>query len=88
MKWYKFSQKMPEIGSNILVMTDSKKIGIYEFCLVSRKRMIDELNHKCVMYDEILIDYHDDDPDLSYFDNDIILSKYWAYPSSAKIPKD
>ena len=83
MKWYKFTEKMPEIGTNIIISTPSKSISIIHFSLDVRKYLGKNLYQ--VEYSGI--DYFNDDHSE---DGEYCLScaKYWCYPSSIELPKD
>lgn len=81
MKLYKFSEKLPVLGSNIVVVSEeSGSIGILEFDLEARKYILDQSHH---YYG---VAYYTDDPseDGEY---DITCAEYWFYPSSIKVPR-
>jgi hypothetical protein len=82
-KWYRFKDKLPEIGTNVLINHESEKmISILEFTLEARKAILDENGHDC--FSQI---YYSDDAseDREY---DVRDSDFWSYPSSARIPKN
>jgi hypothetical protein len=81
MKLTRFSEKLPVLGSNILVVHENGGIGITEFTLHVRKAVLNKEG-----YDYLAQDYYTDDPseDGEY---DIRCADFWCYPSSIKLPK-
>ena len=82
MRFYKFSERLPILGSNILVISeDGKKVAIVEFNLEIRKCILSEC-----LSDYYGVDWFSDDPaeDGEY---DIVCASYWCYPSSLTVPK-
>jgi len=81
MKLTRFSEKLPILGSNILVVHENGGIGITEFTLATRKAV---LNPEGTDY--FAQDYYTDDPSENA-EYDIRCSDFWCYPSSIKLPK-
>lgn len=88
MKFYKFDEKLPEVGTNILVVCECKSegssIGICEVTLnalkVMRSIKEDVINSSLGYYPQ---DFFSDDcrDDGEY---DLQSANYWCYPSSIK----
>jgi hypothetical protein len=77
MKYHKFNEKLPEIGSNIILISKkSQMLGIIEFTLRIRKAILSKCDCE---YSPT--DYFSDDTseDSEY---DIKCADYWCYPSS------
>ena len=81
MKWYRFKDKLPELGTNIVIATEEKTVGITEFNLAARKTILSKTDN----------DYHEQE----YFSDDasgvhiydLKCADFWAYPSSMRLPK-
>lgn len=77
MKYHKFSEKLPELGSNIILLCKkSGMVGIIEFNLAFRKAILSKFDN-----DYFAVYYFSDDPseDGEY---DVKCVDYWCYPSS------
>ena len=85
-----FKDKLPVLGSNILVISknDNKitHIGILEFTLEIRKIIINYNETNCIGPDYCPQDWYSDDASESG-EWDILMSDYWCYPSDLKVPK-
>ncbi len=82
MKLYRFSEKLPELGSNILVIHENDgMIGITPFNLEIRRLILsncDSERHQIELYSD------DSQEDRC---SDLRIDDYWSYPSSIKLPK-
>ena len=75
MKLRSFKEKLPLLGTNILVVHENGKyVGICEFNLECRKCI---LSNKNEYYPQ---DYYSDDPSENA-EYDIRISDHWCYPS-------
>lgn len=88
MKWYKFSKKMPKLGTNILLSTKDKEIALIEFNLIARKYIKYFIDNGSICGNGLAPDFLfvDDDPENDRFYT-IESAEYWAYPSAIKLPK-
>jgi hypothetical protein len=72
MKWNSFEKKYPEIGTNILYLTESNDIGVCEWT----KEMYRYIH--CNRPDHFLVDFYND---VEANELDLSCAKYWIYPS-------
>jgi hypothetical protein len=82
MKWYRFEDKLPELGTNVVIATEHKLIGMLEFDLAARKTITSI--GSCDYHEQEYVS--DDASEIHVYD--LICSKYWAYPSSIRLPKE
>ncbi len=82
MKWKRFEDKLPELGTIVLVAhEEGGMIAILEFGLQTRKYLLKE--YEGGYYPQ---EYYSDDPS-EIHEYDLRRSDFWAYPSSIKLPK-
>ncbi len=75
MIWNEFSKKLPDIGSNIVFISDDGMIGIIEVTIDLR------IHLKTNCCDPFLVEFTDDKTTVEY---DISCAKRWLYPSQIK----
>ena len=83
--WYKFKDKLPELGSNILLKTNEGLIGTVEFDLEVQRIIKHNIETKTDSGETYLIEFYSDDPEDTN-EYDIICAEWWTYPS--KITKN
>lgn len=83
MKMYRFKEKLPLLGTNVLVFNEqASMVGICRFDLKARDTVLN--SEGCNYHPQ---EYYSDD---SEEDNeyDLRWADYWCYPSSIKLPKN
>lgn len=82
-KLHRFRDKMPEIGSNIILFDGNRHIAIETFTINMKKSIEFYLENDCIPQDDYVIDWFTDDPE-AYENWDVCETEFWAYISSIK----
>jgi hypothetical protein len=82
MKLYKFDEKMPELGTNILVVC-GESIGICEFDINAKRHMTRYIKNDGYSGEYYAQELYSDDPQENN-EIDLICFEHWCYPSSIK----
>lgn len=84
MKFHKFEEEFPQDGSNILVSTPDKKVGMIQFDKEAKRAVKNCLEDRKGTPFEVFVSNTNEDEDIFL---GIENCPYWAYSTSIKLPK-